>query len=142
MFRRLRVSDYDQYLPLLKQFRETDISRERFETFVTTCPSTLEVWVAETEGRLVGTITLLLEPKLIFNACTFAHVEDVCVDAGVRHQGLGTALVTHAIARAKELGCRKLTLDCGEALCPFYAHCGLERRGVQMSTLLFTQDSH
>jgi GNAT superfamily N-acetyltransferase len=65
----------------------------------------------------------------------------VCVAEDARHRGIGTILVRHAVARARDLGCRKLTLDCSESLIPFYTQCGLERRGVQMSTLLFTHES-
>jgi GNAT superfamily N-acetyltransferase len=61
----------------------------------------------------------------------------VCVAEDARHRGIGTILVRHAVARARDLGCRKLTLDCSESLIPFYTQCGLE----QMSTLLFTHES-
>jgi len=42
------------------------------------------------------------------------HVEDVFVRDGARGSGLGRALVTAAIERARERGCRRLELDTAE----------------------------
>ena len=136
MIRLLQESDYDQYLPLLRQFRPTDFSRETFVEFVRGLSSMLEVWVYEENDQLLGTITILYEPKLLFYTCTHAHIEDVCVRESHRSQGIGTTLLRHAISRANDRKCRKVVLVCADDLIPFYQRSNFERRGNQMSILL------
>lgn len=136
MIRRLSVNDYEGYLSLISQFRETTFSKEAFESLVTSLPPMHEIWVYEENDTLVGTITILFEHKFIFNMCTFAHIEDVCVAETHRKRGIGSELLQFAIHRADERGCRKLTLVCADALVPFYERNGLEKRGNQMSKLI------
>jgi len=94
------------------------------------------IWIALQNGSMVGCATILYEPKFIFNRCTYAHIEDVCVKAAYRRQGIGQQLVRHVIQEAKRAGCYKLTLDCADTNVPFYVACGLEKRGNQMCQLL------
>ena len=49
------------------------------------------------------------------------HVEDVFVRAEARGSGLGRALVSFAIERARERGCRRLELDTAEENAPALA---------------------
>ena len=49
------------------------------------------------------------------------HVEDVFVRAQARGSGLGKALVSFAIERARERGCRRLELDTAEENTPALA---------------------
>jgi ribosomal protein S18 acetylase RimI-like enzyme len=49
------------------------------------------------------------------------HVEDVFVRASARGSGLGRALVTAAIERARERGCRRMELDTAEENAPALA---------------------
>src|SRR5574338_1285080 len=48
------------------------------------------------EETVVGTTTLLVEPKLIFAGGRVGHVEDVSVRKGFERQGIGRRLVEHA----------------------------------------------
>lgn len=135
-FRHLSPNDYSQYYPLINSFRKTSFTEEQFRTFVNTLPSNLEIWVLEKNGTLVATGTLIYEPKLIFDICTYAHVEDVCVLESERKNKVGSALVQHLMKVANEKGCHKITLDCAESTAPFYLKNGLEQRGVQCCQLL------
>ena len=61
-------------------------------------------FVAELDGRPVGTAT----------TCTLASVgwiAMVLVDPAVRHQGIGTRLVTHAVAYLQQRELRTIRLD-------------------------------
>jgi ribosomal protein S18 acetylase RimI-like enzyme len=63
------------------------------------------------------------------------HVEDVFVRAEARGSGLGKALVSFAIERARERGCRRLELDTGEENAPaqgLYRSLGFRPSGVFM----------
>ena len=73
---------------------------------------------------VVGTTTLLVEPKFIFNGGRVGHIEDVSVMRGYENMGLGRRLVSHATQVAKEMGCVKIVLDCSEETMPFYEKLG------------------
>lgn len=135
-FRKLADSDYELYLPLINSFRPTTFSKEQFVDFVKTLPTTIEIWVLEKNSQLVATGTLIYEPKLIFDLCTYAHVEDVCVLESERQNKVGSAMIQHLMKIANDKGCHKLTLVCAEKTAPFYIKNGLEQRGVQCCQLL------
>ncbi len=73
---------------------------------------------------VVGTTTLLVEPKFIFNGGRVGHIEDVSVRRGYEDMGLGRRLVSHATQVAKDMGCVKMVLDCSEETMPFYQKLG------------------
>jgi glucosamine-phosphate N-acetyltransferase len=86
---------------------------------------------AEVEG-VVGTVTLLVEDKFIHSGGRVGHIEDVVVRPGFEKQGIGGALVQHAIEEARKLGCYKVILNCFERLVPFYEQLGFRRHDVGM----------
>jgi glucosamine-phosphate N-acetyltransferase len=73
---------------------------------------------------VVGTTTLLVEPKFIFNGGRVGHIEDVSIRSGYQNMGLGRRLVLHATQVAKEMGCVKIVLDCSKETMPFYEKLG------------------
>ena len=63
------------------------------------------------------------------------NVEDVFVSAGARGSGLGRALVSAAIDRARERGCRRMELDTGADNAPaqgLYRSLGFFDSGIFM----------
>lgn len=64
-FRRLEKEDYDKkYLELLKQLTTVgDISKEKYEA--TFDKIRAEVWVVEFEAKIIASVSLLLEQKII-----------------------------------------------------------------------------
>jgi glucosamine-phosphate N-acetyltransferase len=77
-----------------------------------------------TREVVVGTTTLLVEPKFIFNGGRVGHIEDVSIRRGYENVGLGRRLVSHATQVAKEMGCVKIVLDCSDETMPFYEKLG------------------
>jgi glucosamine-phosphate N-acetyltransferase len=73
---------------------------------------------------VVGTTTLLVEPKFIFKGGRVGHIEDVSVRKGYEKMGIGRRLVMNATAVAKEMGCLKVVLDCSDETMPFYEKLG------------------
>lgn len=134
--RKLTRNDYTAYYPLIREFRETVFSEEEFQTFIDTLPHTMEVWVLEEDSAIVATATVIFEPKLIFDRCIYAHIEDVCVTNRLRSKGMGTTLMEGIVDLCKKRGCKKVTLVCNEPLHRFYEKSGFGRRGIQMSILL------
>src|SRR5262245_53593690 len=72
-----------------------------------------ELVVAEQGGRVVGVLQLTFIPSLTYQGGWRALVEGVRVDARLRAQGVGRALVLWVIDRARERGCYlvQLTTD-------------------------------
>jgi glucosamine-phosphate N-acetyltransferase len=81
-------------------------------------------FVAFAEGKLVGTVSLLVEVKFIHAGGLVGHIEDVAVHRDFQRRGIGTALVAHATEQAERLGCYKVILNCFDRLTPFYERLG------------------
>jgi GNAT superfamily N-acetyltransferase len=91
----------------------------------------LHCFVAEgSMGILLGTCTLVVVPNLTRGARPYGLIENVVTDADNRQQGIGTALVKHALDFAWEQRCYKvmlLTSRTDEAVLRFYEHAGFVR---------------
>lgn len=133
-FRKLTSSDYVAYLDLINEFRPTQFTELQFTSILETIQKSSTIWVYDEGGVLMATGTILYEHKFIFNSCVYAHIEDVCVRASHRRQGLGKKLIHHLINQARH--CYKITMDCADENIKFYEACGMERRGNQMCQLL------
>jgi glucosamine-phosphate N-acetyltransferase len=132
-FRRLEKEDYDKnYLELLKQLTAVgDISRENYETALDKMEA--QVWVVEFEGKIIASVSLLLEQKIIHECGIVGHLEDVVVDRDYRKYGLGKFIIERIIKIARERGCYKLIGDCKSELLGFYEKNGFESKCVQIS---------
>ena len=84
----------------------------------------LKTFVAVDQSRVVGTASLLIEPKFIHSGGFVGHIEDVAVRADQQHNGIGAAMVNHILGVCRELGCYKVILDCEEHNIPFYQKLG------------------
>ena len=74
---------------------------------------------------IVGTTTLLVEPKFIFGGGRVGHIEDVSVRKEFQGLGIGSWLVEHATTVAESvMGCVKIVLDCSDETMPFYQRLG------------------
>ena len=133
IFRRLEKGDYDKnYLELLKQLTVVgDISKENYETNFDKIGA--EVWVVEFEGKIIASVSLLLEQKVIHECGIVGHLEDVVVDRDYRKYGMGKFIIERIIKIAKERGCYKLIGDCKSELLGFYEKNGFESKCVQIS---------
>lgn len=88
-----------------------------------------KIFVAEDDsnGNVVGTITLLIEPKFINKGMQVGYIEDVSVRKGYEGLGIGSKLVTYATTYAISIeGCRKVLLYCSEKTKPFYEKLGYQ----------------
>lgn len=86
-----------------------------------------KIFVAQddTNGKIVGTTTLLIEPKFINKGMQVGYIEDVSVRKGYEGLGIGFKLVNHATNYAiSNGGCKKILLYCSEKNRPFYEKLG------------------
>jgi len=103
-----------------------DALRETFNKIASSTFFTL--FVAETEGHVVGTCYLNVIPNLTRSAAPYALIENVVTDSSHRRKGIGTALMQHAITCALEQGCYKVMLlsGRGSSVHEFYKSCGMQ----------------
>jgi glucosamine-phosphate N-acetyltransferase len=88
-----------------------------------------KIFVAEDDsnGKVVGTTTLLIEPKFINKGMQVGYIEDVSVRKGYEGLGIGSKLVTYATTYAISIeGCRKVLLYCSQKTKPFYEKLGYQ----------------
>lgn len=60
--------------------------------------------VAESNGRVIGTLHLMFLPSISFQGGLRAQIESVRVDKECRNQGIGREMMKWAIERARERG--------------------------------------
>ena len=70
-----------------------------------------KVYVAESEGEIVGTFALLIMDNLAHQGTPSGVVEDVVVSTNYQGQGIGKLLMKFAMEKCKEAGCYKLVLS-------------------------------
>jgi len=90
------------------------------------------IHVAEVEGKIVGSTTLLIEQKFIHEGGKVGHIEDVVVSKEFEGRGIGIKLVTSLLEVAKAENCYKTILDCKHELIPFYERIGFKQESNQM----------
>jgi glucosamine-phosphate N-acetyltransferase len=84
------------------------------------------------QGLIIGTTTLLVEPKFIFGGGRVAHIEDVAVRAEYQRKGIGFKLVSYATEQAAIMRCVRTVLDCSDENIPFYEKIGYSYHGNSM----------
>ena len=90
------------------------------------------IHVAEDNGKIVGSTTLLIEQKFIHNGGCVGHIEDVVVSKEFEGRGIGIKLVTSLLEIANTRNCYKTILDCKDELIPFYERIGFKQESKQM----------
>lgn len=92
----------------------------------------VRLMAAVTDGEVVGTYVLMVLDKLGKRGARVGVVEDVAVAPGRQGQGIGRAMMAHAMEECRKAGCYKLALSSNvrrTAAHRFYESLGFERHG-------------
>lgn len=89
-------------------------------------------YVAVFGGRVVGTATVVADPKLTHGGCWCGRVEDVAVLKGFQGRGVGRALVEACQRFARRHRLRRLELSCSDDNVGFYEGLGFARHENSM----------
>lgn len=90
------------------------------------------IFVAEMNGRVIGSSTLLIEPKFIHDGGLVGHIEDVVVSKEMQGNNIGKKIIETCLNYAKERGCYKTILCCNDDVKKFYIKLGFTSRGTEM----------
>jgi len=130
IIRELRKDDlWNGFLTTLDSLRQTsDIGRNKAEEVFEKINSNPDhiIVVAELDGKIVGTTTLLIEPKFIHGGGLVGHIEDVVVDKNFEGQRIGEKIIKYLLEFAKNRGCYKTILDCTDDVKSFYEKLGFK----------------
>lgn len=97
------------------------------------------LWIAETDGGIVGTYALLVADNIAHAGRPYAIVEQVAVARQRRNAGIGTLMMRHAMDLAIEAGCYKLMLSSHVTRTDahaFYEKLGFARHGYSFVVAL------
>ncbi len=130
IIRELRKEDlWNGFLTTLDTLRQTsDIDRNKADEIFEKINSNPDhiVAVAELDGKIVGSTTLLIEPKFIHKGGVVGHIEDVVIDKKFQGQKIGEKIMKYLLEFAKNRGCYKTILDCTDDVKPFYEKLGFK----------------
>lgn len=146
-----RESVKNQYISLLSQLTTVeDMSVEKFEESIQKICEIGDIVVCVKEGsncetsiqRIVGSGTIIYEPKIIHGGRCVGHIEDIVVDKKHRikfckemteKNSIAKEIIRRLVECAKTRDCYKVILDCSEELEKYYERHGFVKKGVQMA---------
>ena len=107
----------------------SEISDGKFQSFAMHTNPTLSLG---DNFKILGTISIVFDYKVIHNGGVVCRIEDFVVDKEERNQGIGTKLILQAKKMAIEKGAYKIILDCKPELEEFYMKHGFNYKNIQM----------
>lgn len=129
--RELKKEDlWNGFLSSLDTLRKTsDIDKKSAEKIFEKINSNQDhiIVVAEIDGKIVGSATLLIESKFIHNGGLVGHIEDVVVDKKYQGKKIGEMMIRHLLESSENRGCYKTILDCADEVRPFYEKIGFRK---------------
>ena len=130
IIRELRKEDlWNGFLTTLDSLRQaSDIDKNKADDIFEKINSNPDhiVVVAELDGKIVGSTTLLIEPKFIHKGGLVGHIEDVVVDKKFQGQKIGEKIMKYLLQYSKDRGCYKTILECTDDVKPFYEKLGFK----------------
>ncbi len=134
--RKITESDLDKgFLESLDSLRKaSDLDRNKAKSILKTINQNPDhvVFVAEYDGKIIGSTTLLIEQKFIHSGGKVGHIEDVVVSSQHQGKGIGEKIIKFVLDYAKKQGCYKTILDCDDTVKPFYEKLGFKSHSIGM----------
>lgn len=90
------------------------------------------ILVAVLNNKIVGSTTLLIEPKFIHNGGKVCHIEDVVVNKENQGEKIGKKLILASLEYAKNANCYKTILNCEDDVKSFYEKIGFKTHSKEM----------
>ena len=104
----------------------------KLNKIISELPDKHNIYLFIKDNKIVGSITLIIEQKLIHNGSCSGHIEDFVVLKEYQSQGIGKLLLEYVINICKQNNCYKCILDCNETLENYYIKNGFKKKGIYM----------
>ena len=136
IIRELDKNDYYMgYLELLSQL--TDCPNVSYFEF---CRQLLrmmnnkyhKIFVIEEKNKIIGSITCIIELKIIHGLKNVGHIEDLVIDKNERGNDFGGKLIDLCINFCENNNCYKIILDCNDKYKKYYEKKGFVNENIQM----------
>ena len=135
VIRELQEKDFQKgFLNTLDTLRETSINEDKaLEIFkhIKSNPNHIII-VAEVNGIIAGSTTLLIESKFIHDGGIVGHIEDVVVKKEFQGEKIGEKIIRYVLELAKKHDCYKTILDCSDEVKPFYEKIGFKHHSNEL----------
>lgn len=83
--------------------------------------------------EIIGSGTIIIEPKIIRNCKNVGHIEDIVVKTNYRGKKISHDILSNLKKYAYENNCYKIILDCENSITNVYKKNGFEMKGIQMA---------
>ena len=132
-YRTLKNEDYLKYIDLMTQFRPiNNHSIELYKNTLDRIKQNGDIIICEKEDKIIGSIKLNIEYKIINNFAKYGYIEDVFVDYSYRGSGIAKKLIELGTLYLKSENCIKVKLNCNDDLIQFYNKFGFEKKENSM----------
>lgn len=120
----------EDYLELINQLSPTNLNKFELKKIL---ENNKNIFILKDSNKIIGSITLLLEQKIIHDGKFVLHIEDLVIDKNYRGKKLASKLLDFAKSYAKIKNCYKIILDCDEKLENFYTKNNYLKKNIQMA---------
>ena len=135
--RKINKNDfYKKYLDLLSELSIVeDTYYEVFSENIENINKNINhfIFVIEIDNIIIGSITVLIEQKIIRNFSKVLHIEDLVVKKEYRKKNIAKKLINYCINFAKKNKCYKIILNCENKFKIFYEKLGFNNKNLEMS---------
>lgn len=136
----IREAEEQDLLHILTLYRQPDMDGDCLEleqaknifSKIKSYPD-YQIYVAEMDGNIIGTYTLTVLDNLVHSGAKTGIIESVVVSKAFRGQGVGKAMMMHAVELCREKKCYKAMLSSGlkrSEAHRFYESLGFKIHGV------------
>lgn len=98
------------------------------------------VAVDKATSKVLGTASMIYEPKFIHECAIKAYIEDVCVAPYAQKMGIGKSLILYLEEKAILDKCYKIVLTCNEENQAFYEKMNFKK--VEVAMAIYTKQLH
>lgn len=133
MIRHIDYIDYNKFIKLIN----ININTDTYNLFISNLnPNRHIIVLYEKDNEVIGTGSLLIEPKLTYNISYLGHIENIFVDEKYRNKGIGKQIVEYLVNYAREKLCYRIDLASEDKLINFYKGLGFNKQLICMSMLI------
>ena len=96
-----------------------------------------ETDVENSKVNIIGSGTIIYEPKIIHGCKKVGHIEDIVVHKNYRRFGIAKNILRKLLEMGEKQNCYKMILDCKPELVHFYQQNGFQCHGVNQMSIYF-----